>query len=118
MEQTQKKLKRLPKYKRDRENIKGLVIQPRDVNILKLIHDFRFINSHQIYALADGSDDVILRRLQKLFHHGYIDRPRRQIIYGMHGSNPMIYGLGNRGAYCLLIWKRGGEDTGGKKQGF
>jgi len=96
-----KKQKRLPIYKRDDKNISGIRIQTRDIEILKLVHDYRFINSDQIKALCWGSEQVILRRLWKLFHHGYLDRPKQQIRYGIEGSEPMIYAITNKGANLL-----------------
>ena len=48
-----------------------------------------------------SSADAVLRRLQLLFHHGYLDRPRAQIAYYRHGSQPMVYGIGNKAARLL-----------------
>jgi hypothetical protein len=43
-----------------------------------------------------------LRRLQRLYHHGYLDRPRAQLdYYHEGGSQPLVYGLGSRGASLL-----------------
>jgi len=36
-----KKQKRLPIYKRDDKNVPGIRIQQRDIEILKLVHDYR-----------------------------------------------------------------------------
>lgn len=45
---------------------------------------------------------TVLRRLQLLYHHGYLERPRTQIDYYHQGGNrPIIYGLGNKGATLL-----------------
>jgi len=43
----------------------------------------------------------VLRRLQRLFHHGYLERPRCQIDYYQSGSRRIAYGLGNKGAAWL-----------------
>lgn len=44
----------------------------------------------------------MLRRLQVLYHHGLLDRPRCQIdYYHRGGSRPMVYGLGRRGLALL-----------------
>ena len=51
--------------------------------------------------LSLGSDQQLLRRLQLLYHHGYLDRPRAQIDYYRRGSQPMVYGLGNKGMQLL-----------------
>jgi hypothetical protein len=53
----------------------------------------------------------MLRRLQLLFHHGYLDRPPMQIDWYTRGSEPLVYALGNRGAEILEAEdgvKRGG----------
>ncbi|RPJ74773.1 MAG: hypothetical protein EHM20_10045, partial [Alphaproteobacteria bacterium] len=53
--------------------------------------------------LIEGSDQVILRRLQKLYHHGYLDRPISQIVFSnpLLGPKKMVYGLGDKGADLL-----------------
>jgi hypothetical protein len=48
--------------------------------------------------LVGGSSNAVLRRLQLLFHHGYLDRPRAQIDYFRHGSRLLVYGIGSNGA--------------------
>ena len=92
--------KKFPKFKRARGEKPGLKIQPRDIQIIKLVYDHRFLDSDQIRALTDGSDQVISRRLQKLFHNGYLDRPLQQFSYTA-GSKTIIYGLGNKGSDIL-----------------
>jgi Replication-relaxation len=59
----------------------------------------RFLQSSHIVALIGGSRQQILRRLQLLYQHGYLDRPRAQLDY-FHtgGSSPLVYGLARRGA--------------------
>ena len=52
----------------------------------------------------------MLRRLQLLFHHGYLDRPPMQLDWYARGSEPLVYALGNRGAEIL-------EAGGGVKRG-
>lgn len=85
----------------------SIVIQDRDIEILKLVNDYRFLRSDQIIALLQNrqpklrSNQVILKRLQKLFHNGLLDRPRDQLRYDMQGSDKMIYALGNGGADML-----------------
>lgn len=98
---------RLKKYTREKDKAPAIVLQDRDLKILDLVHDFRFLRSDQIAALVreNGvdlkSNRAILRRLQKLFHNGLVDRPRDQIRYDMQGSDRMIYALGNGGADLL-----------------
>jgi len=95
------KTKKAPKFKRRPEEVGGLRLQERDIEIIRLVYDFRFLNSDQIKALIDGSEQGILRRLQKLFHHGFLDRPPSQILYPLAGPQKMVYALGDRGASLL-----------------
>jgi hypothetical protein len=74
----------------------------RDHYIIRLIHRHRFLRSHQITALLGGSEQQIVRRLQLLFHHGYLERPRAQVKFiECGGSQPLAYGLGNKGGALL-----------------
>ena len=82
----------------------------------EIVQRHRFLRSDHIVALSSGSPQQVLRRLQRLFHHGYLERPRCQIDYYQSGSRRIAYGLGNKGAawlkreLCLqfhqLDWKR------------
>jgi hypothetical protein len=96
-------MEKSPRYDRDPKAIGNMVIQPRDAEIVKLVWDYRFLSSEYIQKLVDGSDQVILRRLQKLYHHGYLDRPLSQIVFSnpLLGPKKMVYGLGDRGADLL-----------------
>ena len=76
-------------------------LQERDKEIIKLVHKHRFLTSEHITALVSGSRQGILRRLHLLFHDGYLDRPPEQILPYRQGSDPMVYGLGNKGADFL-----------------
>lgn len=97
---------RTPRFKRKPKLAGGLTLQERDIEIIKLVHEYRFLNSKQIQALVQGSDQVILRRLRKLFHHGYLDRPVGQIIFSnpIMGPEKMVYALGDKGADLMAEW--------------
>jgi len=101
---------RAPKFKRKPEQLGGLRLQERDIGIIRLVHDYRFLNSDQIKLLADGSEQGISRRLKKLFHHGFLDRPRSQIVYPLTGTQKMVYALGDTGADLLA--EKFGVDRG------
>jgi hypothetical protein len=74
----------------------------RDREIIRLVHRHRFMRSHQIIALIGGNSQQVLRRLQLLYHHGYLERPRAQLeYYERGGSRPMVYGLGKKGGKLL-----------------
>ena len=76
----------------------------RDQKIIRLIHRHRFLRSHQIIALIGGSAQNLSRRLQWLFHHGYLERPRAQLQYYERNENKTIaYGLGNKSGSLLKI---------------
>ncbi len=94
---------RLPRFTRSAE-IPPLRLTDRDIEILRLIHRHRFLRSSHIVRLVNGSPQSVLRRLQLLFHHGCLERPRAQLDYFHRaGSQPIIYGLGNKGAGVLRL---------------
>lgn len=74
----------------------------RDADILRAVNRHRFLRSHQITELVSGSRQQTLRRLQKLYHHGYLERPACQLdYYQRSGSQSIVYGLASRGASHL-----------------
>ena len=54
-----------------------LHITDRDREILKVVFDCKILAANQIQALIPGSDQQILRRLQKLTDHQYLIRHQR-----------------------------------------
>ena len=77
-------------------------VTERDRKIIRLVHQNRFLRSSHIVALLEGSSQQMLRRLQLLYHHGFLVRPPAQIeYYRQGGSRHLVYGLGNRGAAIL-----------------
>src|SRR5437870_1383255 len=54
-----------------------LHITDRDREILKVVFDCKILAANQIQALIPGSDQQILRRLQKLTDHHYLIRHQR-----------------------------------------
>ncbi len=92
---------RLPRFKRSPE-IPSFQLTDRDREILQHVHRHRFLRSNHLVALTTGSPQQVLRRLQRLYHHGYLERPRSQIdYYHKSGSRRIAYGLGNKGAAWL-----------------
>jgi hypothetical protein len=72
------------------------------VEIVRVIAQHRLIRSTHIAALVERSLDRTNDRLMRLFHAGYIDRPRAQLdYYPSFGSAPMIYALADRGVRLL-----------------
>jgi len=73
-----------------------------DVEIVRQLARFRFLRSTHIAALVNRSVDRTNDRLLRLFHAGYIDRPRAQLdYYPTEGSAPITYALADRGARLL-----------------
>ena len=94
---------RKPRFHRASE-IPPIQLTERDRMIVRCVFRHRFLRSWQIAALVGGSKQVILRRLQLLFHHGYLERPRAQIEYFQPGgSRAFAYGLADRGAELLRL---------------
>src|SRR3954468_1183811 len=100
---------RRPRF--ERSPIRPVVLTPRDLLILRAVHRHRLLRSTQLVALTGGSPQMTLRRLQLLFHHGYLDRPPMQLDWYARGSEAMVYALGKRGAE--LLEARGGFRRGG-----
>jgi hypothetical protein len=86
-----------------------MVLTPRDLLILRAVERHRLLRSTHLIALLDASRQTTLRRLQLLFHHGYLDRPPAQLDWYAQGSEPLVYALGNRGVAVLAAeGERGG----------
>ena len=86
---------RTKRYVRHRFGKPAFLMQPRDYEIVRTVSEHRVISSDDLQLLIPGSDQMILRRLQKLFHHGYLDRPKSQRELK---NAPMVYALGQQGA--------------------
>ena len=78
-----------------------LKLQPRDIELLRDIAEFRFLNTPQILALHPGGARNLMRRLSALFEHGYLDRPLRQKTARL-SSTHLVYSLGRKGAEVLI----------------
>lgn len=92
---------RLPRFRRSTA-VAPMQLTERDRQIIRLVHRHRFLRSPQIAVLTGGSLQHTLRRLQLLYHHGYLERPRAQIdYYHQGGSRHIVYGLGDKGAAVL-----------------
>jgi len=89
--------RRLPRFKRAAQ-VEPIQLTERDREIIRLVHRHRLLRSSHIVSLVPGSAQQLLRRLQLLYHHGYLERPRAQIDYYQNGgSHHIVYGLGNKG---------------------
>lgn len=67
--------------------------------MLRQVAEHRFIRSECLVKLIGGSRQQLLRRLNLLYHHSYLERPRAQLdYYHESGSKSLVYGLASRGA--------------------
>src|SRR5207249_2007871 len=68
--------RRLPRFARaKRSHRPPIALQDRDRELLRTVFEYRLISTPQVLRLFDDeSRDGIYRRLQMLFHHGYLDR--------------------------------------------
>lgn len=113
--------KSLPQFEAQYKH-RPLRLQERDLQILKKVWEYEFLNSKHLRAMfsdqvgepvvrGEKTDEAITRRLQKLFHHGYLNRPKNQIQLRIrYGNLPFIYTLGKKGAQELA--KEYGIDPG------
>lgn len=107
-----------PQFRRIASN--GLIdLNERDLAILKIVGEYRFVNSAQLQTLLKptvqppppqlarlgrtATAELIKRRAQQLFQAGYLERPREQLVFRMTqgGSVPMVYALADKGARAL-----------------
>src|SRR5258708_30864110 len=89
---------RMPRFRRASEP-PAFRLTDDDVEIVRQVARFRFIRSTHIAALVGRSVDRTNERLSRLFHAGYIDRPRAQLDrFPSEGSAPITYALADRGA--------------------
>lgn len=92
---------RLPRFQRH-PSVAPIKLTARDQQIIRLVYRHRFLRSNHIVSLLGGSPQQLLRRLQLLYHHGYLERPRAQIAYYHRGGSRLIaYGLGSKGESLL-----------------
>jgi hypothetical protein len=76
----------------------------RDIQLVRLVAEHRFLRSTHLSDLTQAPHKKICERLTPLFHAGYLDRPRAQLIAfrAGGGSTAMVYALGRRGARLLI----------------
>lgn len=92
---------RLPRFRRASEP-PAFRLTDDDIGIIRHIARHRFLRSTHIAQLVGRSLDRTNERLMRLFHAGYVDRPRAQLdYYPTRGSAPYIYALADRGARLL-----------------
>jgi Replication-relaxation len=93
---------RKPRFRRVK--IENFTVTGRDTDIIRLVAHHRFMRSTHILNLLEGSSrQGALRRLERLFHGGYLARPPAQLEWyrAGSGSSPMVYSVGNEGIDLL-----------------
>lgn len=82
-----------------------LRIGSQHIAMVQAVAQARFLSSEQITRKVGGSHQKNLRRLQKLWAHGFLDRPMQQhaelAAFFDQGNRPLVYALGRRGARLL-----------------
>lgn len=95
------KQQRLKKYTREKpENLPSRRITPRSIEIIDIIHRYKFIPTSLIVRLIDGDMRTTERHLQNLYHQGLINRFAFPSTYYPTEFN---YYLDERAALDLLI---------------
>lgn len=100
--------KRRNLFKRQKTNLPPLTLTERDLCMLKLLDEYRFLNTPQIQALVGGSKHNVSERLLRLFQHGYLDRPAHQRELRIDGYRHLVHALSQQGA-ALLAERLGDE---------
>jgi len=113
---------RRPRFRRASEP-PAFRLTDADIEIVRQVARHRFIGSGEIAALINRSIDRTNDRLMRLYHAGYVDRPRAQLDrFPTAGSGRIIYALADRGARLLatsaqfgdarLEWSRKNREAG------
>jgi len=83
------------------QNPPSFRITERDITIVRAVAKYRFLSSDQIIRLlGDASQQQVLRRLQLLYYHHFLDRPVHQHMQ-LSAFAHLVYGLGREGARLL-----------------
>lgn len=118
-----RKRKKIPLFERNGASV-PFALTDRDLSILQCVHDHRFVTVDHVTTLTGIPYPTLTRRLQKLYHHGYLDRPKgqRDLWCPGRGGVKIAYGLGQRGADVLtqqlrlpiadVDWKEKNRDVG------
>lgn len=86
-----------------REATQPIEITERDHAIVRYVHRYRVLRSSHLAQLIPGNYRVLQRRLEALYDHGYLDRPKSQMAYDRFepGSSHLVYAIGPKARTLL-----------------
>jgi hypothetical protein len=94
---------------------KRIELTQRDIEIFKLLEQYRYLRSTFIHAFVGGASETRFKeRLGDLFHEGYLDRPSQQWDFANARYMPAVYESGSGAAQIL----REAGITAGNKRTF
>ncbi|SKA85726.1 Replication-relaxation [Prosthecobacter debontii] len=73
----------------------------RDIHILDLADRYRVVRSSHLAPLIGGSHQHFIRRVGKLFHAGYLLRPKSQLLLDGQRNAPMAFAITSTGQNAL-----------------
>ncbi len=93
------------KFERSKEPPENVRIQPRDLELLRDIAEYRFLDTQQILALYPTSPRNVRLRLLKLYQDGFVERPRAQKTFP-RSKQFLIYSLGEKGKELVSVSRK------------
>ncbi len=96
----------IPQSDRYAERYGRFALTARDMEILETVHRYRHVEARHVRALVRGSGQQITRRLQGLFHNGYLGRyaRRERMRLELNPGAPLIaYGLERIGSRVVKL---------------
>lgn len=100
--------KRLPKFRRAPEKLPNRQTTSIDFDIIKLLHDFKFLSSTQLWKLVGADRKAVYKHLQTLYHQELINRFHFPTMFG---AGEFYYYLDNTDALNLLVSEIGHQKT-------
>jgi len=88
-----------PRFSRSEET-DPLKLTSRDLELIRDVFEFRFLNTEQLLALHEGGRRNLKQRLSLLFQHGFLDRPKVQKTAHLVSSH-IVYSLDRKGVDIL-----------------
>src|SRR5712691_13124663 len=82
----------IPRRKRRfvRETPDPFQLTDRDVALIRLVAQHRFLRSTHLSDLCQAPHKKVCNRLTSLFHAGYLDRPREQFEHYREGGGSSV----------------------------